>query len=597
MIRGGEKFRFWLPVIALTGFGIFVFQSFIRAHFTLNAAEPKYEFTQKIVGRRGTIYGARGRSEPLAVSVPVWEYHLDPVALTSRVVRAERKVIRSRQAILRTISDTLKIDYKRLVEMSHRSGRYQFLAVSSDSKVYEILTNPGYVSGVAVDTRLERHRIYGRHGSHILGSLNTEQLGVGGIEQRYQKYLTGVPGLIRGVRDASRHELYDKRIETIAPVAGADVFLTIDHNLQYLVEQELAKGIAEYGAGTGWCLMMDAKTGAVLALASYPDYDPAIYGRAPETARLNRAIAFTYEPGSVMKVITAASALDAGLVRPTTLYATNRDDPRYYRLPGDGRHVWNPYMTIQEAIEHSSNIVIGKLGVDMGRERLWGYMKAFGFGQRTGIELPGEEAGILPPGNKWDLVKCSRAPIGQGVAVTAIQLASAYQALANEGVRMRPYLVSRVEASDGRVLHQHIDEVLSRPVSREAARESREMMLGVASPNGTARRAAIRGYSVAGKTGTAQKVVDGHYSDSLYRATFCGIVPSGVVKRQEDDLLPEPARLVILVTLDFDQRTLYHQGGNSSAPIFKRIATSALRYLAVEPDRPDELIDYEEDEP
>jgi len=175
-------------------------------------------------------------------------------------------------------------------------------------------------------------------------------------------------------------------------------------------------------------------------------------------------------------------------------------------------------------------------------------------------------------------------------------LASAYQAIANDGVRMKPRLVSKITAADGHEIFAPANEVASRPISRETARKLREMMLGVASPDGTARRAAIRGYSVAGKTGTAQKVVNGKYSDSLYRATFCGIVPSGAVYRNEGDAAPAEPRVVILVTLDFDQRTKFHQGGNSSAPIFKRIATAALRYLEIEPDRPDELMEFEDDD-
>lgn len=237
-------------------------------------------------------------------------------------------------------------------------------------------------------------------------------------------------------------------------------------------------------------------------------------------------------------------------------------------------------MTIRDAIVHSSNIVIGKVGVDLGPEKLYTYMYNFGFGQKTGVELPGEECGILPPWQKWDKVKWSRAPIGQGVSITAMQLASAYQAIANNGLRMRPYIIDRIVAADGTEIVKNVPEPLGRPISAKTSRTMRSMMLGVAAPGGTARRAAIRGYSVAGKTGTAQKVVNGRYSDSLYRATFCGIVPA-----------TDP-KFVILVTLDFDQRTLYHQGGNSAGPVFKRIATAALRYMMVEPDRPDELEEF-----
>lgn len=329
---------------------------------------------------------------------------------------------------------------------------------------------------------------------------------------------------------------------------------------------------------------MNPATGAILALASRPDFDPLAFGRAPDAAKVNRVTNFTYEPGSVMKVITVAGAIDMGLVRADTKYPTNRNDERYYRLPGDGSHVWEPMMTVGDAVVHSSNIVVGKIGSDMGPKNLWTYMTRFGFGAKTGIELPGEEFGILPPWQKWDKVKWSRAPIGHGVSVTAIQMCSAYQAIANNGLRMKPYIVEKIVDYRGEEIYRRTPTPAGRPIKESTAREMRKIMLGVASPAGTARRAAIRGYSVAGKTGTAQKVVDGHYSDSLFRATFCGMVPASDPK------------LVILVTLDFDEKRKFHQGGNSSGPVFRRIAIGALRYLMIPPDRPEELADFDDDD-
>ena len=388
------------------------------------------------------------------------------------------------------------------------------------------------------------------------------------------------------MKDARGRELYDKRIVSIDPVPGADVFLTIDHNIQFEAEDALKWGVGEYGAGSGWCIVMDSRSGAVLAMASLPDFEPLAFGHVDDNARINRAIAFNYEPGSVMKVITAAAAVDCGFAGPGTVYRTNRDDPGYYRLPGDGSHVWDPTMTVKDAIVHSSNIVIGKLGYDLGPLRLWTYMKNFGFGAQTGIELPGEQYGILRNYKKWDKATWSRAAIGQGVSVTAIQLASAYQAIANDGVRMKPYIVDRIVSATGAETYRHVPVAAGRPIKAATAQTLRKMMLDVASPHGTARRAAIRGYSIAGKTGTAQKQLVGArgYAPGLYRASFCGMVPAS-----------DP-RLVILVSLDFDQKTLYHQGGNSSGPVFRRIAMAALRYLMIPPDKPEELEEFEDDD-
>ena len=573
---------FWFPALMLVAFGVYCAGRLVAVHFDPEVATIDYSFEIETDGRRGSIMDAKGNR--LAQSLTVWEYRLDPVALTNRtVIYKKSEPPRTKEAIVKTIATQLGLEYRKVLAMAnspHKTGwRSQYLATSADRNVHDTLANSRLVAGVSITEKQVRQYVHRRRLSHVLGSVNAEGQGSAGLEQRYNRLMTGTKGQIRGKRDATGQELYDKREVSIDAKPGADVRLTIDNNLQYEAETALADGVREFEAGSGWCIVMNAKTGALLAMASYPDFDPILFGRASDAAKLNRTCAITYEPGSVMKVITACAGLDLGFITPESRYTTNRDDDRYYRLPGDGSHVWEPTMTIADAVVHSSNIVIGKLGFDLGPERLWNYMRAFGFGSKCGVELPGEEAGILPNWKRWDKVKWSRAPIGQGVAVTALQLVSAYQAIANNGVRMKPHLVNSVVAADGSVLYQHVDEPIGRPIKPETAKAARAMMRGVASREGTARRAAVRGYSVAGKTGTAQKVVNGKYSDSLYRATFCGMVPAG-----------EP-ELVILVTLDFDKRTKYHQGGNSAAPIFRRIATGALRYLMIPPDKPDELED------
>ena len=584
----GENLRFWLPVVLLAALAVYSSQKLICSHVDPDVSAPDYYFTRKLPARRGGIYSSYGKTYPFVKSVPFWEYHLDPVALTNAVVKPSRKEPpRTKAAILKTISYALGLNYGRVKKMAENDRkRYQPLALSSDPEAHRILADSKLVAGVSIEDKQVRQYLHGRHLAHVLGSVNADHVGSAGIEQRYDKTLTGTPGTVRGMKDARGRELYDKRIVSIDPVPGADVFLTIDHNIQFEAEDALKWGVGEYGAGSGWCIVMDSRSGAVLAMASLPDFEPLAFGHADDNARINRAIAFNYEPGSVMKVITAAAAVDCGFAGPGTAYRTNRDDPGYYRLPGDGSHVWDPTMTVKDAIVHSSNIVIGKLGYDLGPLRLWTYMKNFGFGAQTGIELPGEQYGILRNYKKWDKATWSRAAIGQGVSVTAIQLASAYQAIANDGVRMKPYIVDRIVSATGAETYRHVPVAAGRPIKAATAQTLRKMMLDVASPHGTARRAAIRGYSIAGKTGTAQKQLVGArgYAPGLYRASFCGMVPAS-----------DP-RLVILVSLDFDQKTLYHQGGNSSGPVFRRIAMAALRYLMIPPDKPEELEEFEDDD-
>lgn len=585
MLKSGANWRFWTPVVLLLLFAGYSSQKLVRAHIDPVVDAIDYTFTRDLSGCRGSIFDSFGSSYPLVKSVPVWEYRMDPVALTNRVVHRKGEPPRTRREIACTIADALGLDRVKVYKMAHNtSNRYQFLARSSDPEAHETLCDSHLVAGLKIEDAQVRQYLHGRLLSHVLGSVNAENTGSAGIELRCNRELTGVPGKIRGMKDARGHEIYDRRIETIAPIPGADVYLTVDHNIQYEAESALEWGISEYGAASGWCVVMDPATGAVLAMASRPDFDPLAFGRTPDEAKVNRVTNFTYEPGSVMKVITVAGAIDMGLVRPETKYSTNKNDERYYRLPGDGRHVWDPMMTVSNAIVHSANIVVGKIGSDMGPENLWKYMVRFGFGAKTGIELPGEESGILHDWKKWDKVKWSRAPIGQGVSVTAIQLCSAYQAIANDGLRMKPYIIDRIVNHRGEEIYRHSPTPAGRPIGESAARAMRRIMRGVATPEGTARRAAIRGYSVAGKTGTAQKVVNGRYSESLFWATFCGMVPAS-----------EP-KLVILVTLDFNERRQFHQGGNSAGPVFKRLATGVLRYLMVPPDKPNELSEFDDDD-
>ena len=582
-----DKLRFWLPLIFLAAFGIYTSYSLIRAHVDAEVQGLTYDFERELKAPRGGVYDVNG--DPLALSVPIWEYHLDPVDLTNRVVRPSRKEApRTRKQIVTTIANALNVEPSRIAAMAENSKkRYQPLGVSTDIDAHAILADSRYVSGVIINDSQVRQYPGRRSLCHVLGAVNFDFDGVAGVEQSCARWLVGTSGTIRGKRDALGRELYDRREISIDPVQGADVFLTIDRNIQREVEVELARGIEEFGAGSGWCIVMNAKTGAILSMASAPDFDPRMFSRTSDRNRLNRAVAFTYEPGSVMKVITAATAIDQDFVKPDSLYTTNRDDDRYYRLPGDAGHVWEPRITITDAIVHSSNIVIGKLGFDLGPKRVYEGMRRFGFGEKTGIELPGEEVGILfdPSRRMWDKATWSRAAIGQAFAVTAIQLVSAYQAIANNGVRMKPYLIDRVVASDGLVLLKNEPRPVNRVIRESTAKTLREMMRGVAAPGGTARRAAMKGYSVAGKTGTAQKSAGrAGYLPGQYRATFCGMVPA---------THPE---IVVLVTLDFDQRRLYHQGGNSSGPVFRRIATKTMRYLMIPKDVPDDDVDIFEDD-
>lgn len=598
MVVRSEKVtgRFLFVVLLLTGMAIGLGVRLVMLHLDLvesRTKEPNYTFTADLKGLRGPIYPAGGEKCPLAHSVPVWEYHVDP-----RSVNLKRH---KREEVVKTVAEALEMPLEKVREAFWRTdSRYVYLATSYDTEAYKVLSNPALVSGLSIQEKHVRRYPQGRRLSHILGYVSkdpTNQVGSAGVEMRYENYLKGIPGRVKGERDARRNELYSRRIEEAEPTRGSAVYLTIDHNLQYEVEKILKAGLADHKAEAAWAIVLSVKTGAVLAMASLPDYEPEEYNRYPASVKKNLAICENYEPGSVMKTITACAVINEGLVTPDTMINTAHNDKNYYRLPSDHGHKWEPYMSVREALVHSSNIVYGKLGVNLGPTRLRKYMTAFGLGARTKLGLPGEECGLLPELKYWDKVKWSRAPIGQGIAVTGIQMASAYAAIGNDGELLRPYVVERIVAENGTELYRHQRDSRGHPITAATAKKVRTMMLGVAKKGGTAKRAAVRGYSVAGKTGTAQMKEGRGYSSTAYNASFIGIIPA---------TKPE---VVILVTF---QKPFYcrsrssseengvpvfnHQGGLCAAPVFSKIATVAMRYLEVEPDIPDEVPDFEEED-
>lgn len=326
--------------------------------------------------------------------------------------------------------------------------------------------------------------------------------------------------------------------------AVADQSSSINLDLQAATESILSAGVSEYGADAGCAIVMDAKSGWILAVASA--------GATNDVPLLTRA----QELGSVVAPLAIAAAIESDPAKygPETAYDTSRDDPRYEKLPSDGGHQWFPTMTLREALAKSSNVVLAKLAWDVGSKTLFDTYSGFGLGSSTGLWGAEESSGFLldPRRLPWGVMARSRMGIGHGLTATPIQVVSAYQALANKGVRLKPQLSKKSP------------QELSRPVSPETAAKVLEMMTAVVSEQGTARRAKIEGVKVAGKTGTAMKQIDGVPTPDQRLASFCGIVPAD-----------EP-KFVAMVLLDFNKEALCHQGGNAAVPIWRKIAIVAL---------------------
>ena len=430
-----------------------------------------------------------------------------------------------------------------------------------------------------------RHYPNGTLAAHVLGSVNAEEKGVSGLERQLehwaaaaeaspdkkpQNYLVGQAGETRWVKDAAGRAFAEQESKSAMP--GKRIVTTLDVVLQHKVEQAMAQALAETQADSICAIVMDPATGEILSLANAPTFDPRenrYKGDEAEKARRNHAIADLYETGSVMKMVTYAAVIEEGLARPDE--KINCQGPYMNGGYAISDTHSNGVLTVSQALAKSSNVGTIRLALRLKKEQFADYLKRFGFGQKTGIDLPFERAGGLPEATEWGPTRMPSMAIGYGVSISAIQAVSAMAAIANGGVWTQPHLVKRIESADasGRVLWE-ANPITRRVISENTAGTMTGMLAGVVE-NGTARNAVqLANYTAAGKTGTAKKVVNGHYSDSAFYASFVGFVPA------------TKPRFAIIVVLDNPKGA--HQGGQVAAPIFNQIAQAALGDYGVLPD-------------
>ncbi len=436
--------------------------------------------------------------------------------------------------------------------LADRSRGFVYVARKADAKRVDALERKG-IEGLGFYS--EERRVYpqGSVGAHVLGYAGVDNKGLSGLELALDKTLSGRPGRETFVRDPFGRAL--DVVQATPAVEGRDVRLTLDATLQANAESVLRSTVRRWGALSATAVVLDPHSGEVLALAVEPGFDANGFPQTSREVQRNRAVTDTYEPGSTLKVVTVAGALSEGLVTPTTSFTL---PPRLQvadRVIHEAHRTGTERMTVAAILAQSSNIGTITLAQMLGRERLTRWLGRFGFGKKTGIDFPGETRGILP--SEWSGSTIGTLPIGHGIAVTPVQMASAYAAVANGGVWKQPHLVLSERVRQRRVV--------SRAVSEQLMSMMRDVVL-----EGTGTEAAVEGYQVAGKTGTAAKPDPrGGYSTSRYVASFVGAVPAS-----------DP-RLVILVTVD-EPSTIW--GGVVAAPAFQQIASFALQYLEIPPD-------------
>ncbi len=426
------------------------------------------------------------------------------------------------------------------------------------------------ITGLGFETEPKRLYPNDTIGAHLLGFVNDDGVGQYGIEGAYDAALRGIPGRLVVERDPKDRELAVGLRTATPPVNGSDLTLTIDLVIQTTAERELRAACEKEHCASGSVVILDPKDGAILALASWPTYDPASVAKADPKALQDRAVSWTYEPGSTMKAITIAGAIDQHVVTPSTTY-----EDRGYAVIG-GRTLHNALgkaygtSTVTQILEHSANAGAVFVAQKLGAERLHAYLEAFGFGAPTGVDLAAEATGDVRPVAEWYPVDLGTIAFGQGIAATPLQLAAAYAAIANGGTLYRPYVVAARRAADGE--HRTAPVAVRRPISPETAATLR-MMLTSTVDNGIASGARIKGFSVAGKTGTAQiPSDDGRYVDDAYVSSFAGFAPAN-----------DP-RFVAVIVLERPQSNLY--GTVTAMAAFRNIAQDALRDMRVQPDRP-----------
>jgi len=427
-------------------------------------------------------------------------------------------------------------------------------------------------------------RVYpsGQLAAHILGftgpfpiveegETNWITAGVEGIERTLDEQVRGTRGWVKTEWDNRRHELFVFREQDVESRPGLKVVLTIDARVQQIVEEELALVMARHFPQSASAIVVRPRTGEILAMATMPTFDPNHPGASTIESRRNRAITDTFEPGSTFKTVTLAGALNDGVVRLSDMYDCGNGA---FFFAGKVLHDHEHYsvMSVERIIAKSSNIGTAKVAIKLGQERTFKYIWDFGFGQRTGLPLAGESRGILPRLKDWKPIHISRIPIGQGVAATPLQMIMAISAIANGGMLMRPMLVDSLVDEKGQTVVKYQPQEVRRVVGEAAARQTTEAMKSVVAKDGTAEKAALEHYTVAGKTGTAQKVIDGQYSHDKFYASFIGFFPS------------ENPELCIAVSVDEPAKKTGYYGGTVAAPVFKRIAERTANFLNTKPD-------------
>ncbi len=524
-------------------------------------AAQKHTMRQVIHARRGLIFDRNG--ELLASNLPV------------RTVVADGSHIKDPAALAAVAAPILDMDVAELTERLTTDRKYLVIRRGvAEEKALAIIRGMQENGLRGLYFEQDAVRIYpnGQTLGHVLGFLDHESTGVQGIELTMERYLRGKDGYRYIERDRTGREIMLYRGQEEPADNGLNVRLTIDMGLQAIVEEEIEAAYRDLKPETAVAVMVDPKTGEILAMASRPCFDPNAPGAAEPEQMKNRAVIDMVEPGSTFKIVVAAGAMNEGKVNEkSSIFCENGSFAYGGRILRD--HHGYGSMSVHDILVKSSNIGSAKMALMMGDEKFYEYVRRFGFGERSGIELPGEIPGLVHPPHRWDKLTITRMPMGHALAVTPLQIVMGMAVIANGGNLMSPQIVRNVEDADGRVMLEKPPRAVRRVVPEKTARFVSDALAEVVGPRGTAKLAGVSGFAVAGKTGTAQKVSPtGGYAPGKYVVSFVGYLPV------------EDPRFVCLVMID-DAKVAsgLNYGGTVAAPIFSRIGERAARHLDLVP--------------
>lgn len=541
-------------LIILCCFGIFSIKlsliQIFRSSYLADKADKQHNHLVELEPKRGTIYDRNMHA--LALNVASYSVFVNPKAMTD----AQKN--ETAQVVSKALGGG-SLDFRKRME---RNNHFAWLSRKIPQESYEKLKDVK-IPGLGLIRESKRFYPNGELAAHLIGFANIDNRGLQGVELEYDKKLQGLKGMAAFLRDARQRDLLIEK-DYLAPRDGLDVVLTIDETIQFITERALEKAFQKHRAKSASVIVLDPKTGEILAFASLPTFRPDQPEKSPLGDRTNRTVAFVYEPGSVFKIVTATAALEEGVTNEEEVIFCENGK---YRIANHILKDAHPkgLLTFRQVIEQSSNIGTVKIAQRLGPEKVYEYAHRFRFGMKTNIGMVGEVPGLLKPVVRWSKNSIGAIPIGQEVTVTSVQLVMAIAAIANDGVMMKPYFVKHIRDPQGGIMEAFRPQEVARVMKPETSKRLKAILQGVID-EGTAQGAKMKNITAGGKTGTAQKVVNGAYSHNAFVASFIGFAPV------------EDPKFAIVISVDEPHNGYY--GGTVAGPVFKEIVEESLKYMA-----------------